>query len=75
MNSAVRQTVGLVLGLLFFFGGIILIISNAVEGGSQLRSDYLGPMLVGILLGIFGIAIIIVTELEDLKAVIIETRK
>ncbi|MHA1686249.1 MAG: hypothetical protein ACTSYD_07530 [Candidatus Heimdallarchaeaceae archaeon] len=75
MNSAVRQTVGLVLGLLFFFGGIILIISNAVEGGSQLRSDYLGPMLVGVLLGIFGIAIIIVTELEDLKAVIIETRK
>ena len=75
MNSAVRQTVGLVLGLLFFFGGIILIISNAVEGGSQLRGDYLGPMLVGILLGIFGIAIIIVTELEDLKAVIIETRK
>ena len=75
MNSAVRQTVGLVLGLLFFFGGIILIISNAVEGGSQLRSDYLGPMLVGVLLGIFGIAIIIVTELEDLKAVIIETTK
>ena len=75
MNSAVRQTVGIVFGLLFFFGGIILIISNAVEGGSQLRSDYLGPMLVGVLLGIFGIAMIIVTELEDLKAVIIETRK